>query len=549
MATYSPSTAGAWGSVHFIEQHAVGAFLRGVHYYAAQAMIILLGVHIVRVLATAAFRAPDGLVWMTGLVTLPLVLLWMISGNPLAGTQKGLAQIEVEANIIRDLPVVGPALRQLLIGGEQVGQLTFIRLYFLHVALLPLMVGGLLFFHIRLVRRHVLAARPSDSAAALPYWPHQTVRNMTALGIVLGAIAVLAWKWGAPLDMPADPEWEHSPRPEWYFLSLFELRRFFTGRWEPIATAAIPGACLLFLLALPAIDRLCSRRMSLVVRCATLIGGAGLWAALTIAVLARDAGDADYQASGRHEAQLAARAQQLATANGIPPEGAIRLLREDPLTQGPRLFSQHCAGCHSHIDPKGQGIPARDSSAPNLYAFAGRSWIEGLLDPQKIAGPEYFGNTAFCEGDMVSTIAAAFEGAVDNQEQAALHARLRAAAWALSAEAALPAQAAADQRDAQTVAEGIQLLTGNLSCTDCHRFHEHGDLGSAPDLTGYGSREWLIRMISDPEHERFYGGGRNDGMPAFDPASDRSEGNILTAGEVGVLADWLRRDWYKPGNR
>ncbi len=57
MTTYSPSLATAWASVHFIARDAAGAFLRGVHHYAAQAMIVLFLVHLVRVLLTAAFRA------------------------------------------------------------------------------------------------------------------------------------------------------------------------------------------------------------------------------------------------------------------------------------------------------------------------------------------------------------------------------------------------------------------------------------------------------------------------------------------------------------
>ena len=60
-----------------------------------------------------------------------------------------------------------------------------------------------------------------------------------------------------------------------------------------------------------------------------------------------------------------------------------------------------------------------------------------------------------------------------------------------------------------------------------------------PDLTGYGSREWMIAFISDPSQERFYG-ENNDRMPSF-----LSEG-ILTPIEIGLLVDWLREEWYEP---
>ena len=70
-----------------------------------------------------------------------------------------------------------------------------------------------------------------------------------------------------------------------------------------------------------------------------------------------------------------------------------------------------------------------------------------------------------------------------------------------------------------SIDEGRELLVSEMGCTDCHRFHDDGELGIAPDLTGYGSREWLIGFISDPRHERFYG-ENNDRMPAYAPSGD-----------------------------
>jgi len=90
------------------------------------------------------------------------------------------------------------------------------------------------------------------------------------------------------------------------------------------------------------------------------------------------------------------------------------------------------------------------------------------------------------------------------------------------------------------------LLAGSVSCTDCHKFHDQGELGSAPDLTGYGSREWLLGMIDNPQHERFYSGDRNDRMPAFADDSEHPERNLLSPRELSLLVDWLRGDWYEP---
>ena len=77
-----------------------------------------------------------------------------------------------------------------------------------------------------------------------------------------------------------------------------------------------------------------------------------------------------------------------------------------------------------------------------------------------------------------------------------------------------------------------------MGCMDCHKFHDNGE-DSAPDLTAYGSREWLIAFISNPEHERFYG-DRNDRMPAF------GEEKSLSPDEIELVTDWLRGEWYRP---
>ena len=83
------------------------------------------------------------------------------------------------------------------------------------------------------------------------------------------------------------------------------------------------------------------------------------------------------------------------------------------------------------------------------------------------------------------------------------------------------------------------MLAGELRCTECHQFRKKDEDATAPDLTGYGSREWILGILSNPKHPRFYG-ARNDRMPAF------LEDKILDRTTLGLVADWLREDWYVP---
>lgn len=90
------------------------------------------------------------------------------------------------------------------------------------------------------------------------------------------------------------------------------------------------------------------------------------------------------------------------------------------------------------------------------------------------------------------------------------------------------------------------MLSGDLDCTSCHKFHKEGELGAAPDLTGYGSREWLLGMIGNPQHARFYEADRNDRMPAFAKDQNDPQANLLSVRELHLLVDWLRGEWYLP---
>ena len=471
---------------------------------------------------------------------MPLVIAWAVTGNPLSASQKGTAQIEVEANILGSTPVVGPALRRLLLGGDEVGHLTLTHLYFLHVALLPLLGIVLLAVHLQQVYRHGLAAtRWAESGRARPYWPYQSARNATVLAVVVTVLVTLAWRFGAPLEAPADPNLTIQPRPEWYFRCLFELRRYFTGDWEFVATLVLPLAVLSFFVAIPLFDRVCSAKMGVVARVFVVVASLGAWGWLTWTSYARDWHDPDYLAGQDEAAGWTRRARLLADRGQIPPDGAAALLRDDAQVQGPILFAQHCASCHSHADAAGKGIVAAEPSAPNLYGFATFEWIAGMLDPAAVGGPNYFGHTKFADGDMVSHIRGLFAD-VGGDEADELRAQVRRVAATLAAEAALPVRREVDRRETEAIAAGAALLTGKLGCADCHMFHDQGELGSAPDLTGYGSRDWLLGMIANPRDERFYGPEHNDRMPSFSQGGHA----LLNSRELGLLVDWLRCDWH-----
>lgn len=512
MTTYSPSSTNAWASVHYIEHMAGGSFIRGLHYWGGQALLILLALHTMRVLLAGVYRAPRELIWATGLLLLPIMLVWAITGNPLAWTQRGYGQIEVETNIIASSPLVGPVIQRILIGGEELGHLTLTHLYVLHVAVFPLLAFALLGLHVLQVFRHGTAV--SSNAVAddtnLPYWPHQSLRNVAAFAVSLAVVSVLALVKGAPLDAPADPTLPGAPRPEWYFLFLFELRRYFSGDWEIVATLLIPLGVLIVLLAMPAIDRRLPRRLGLAFRVLVVGGGLAGWGTLTYMAVDRDRHDPEFQAAQATARQLAARARELARPGELPPEGAIAILRDDPQTRGPMLFADNCAACHRHGDEFRAGDEAAD-----LAGFGTEPWIRDLLhDP---GSPRFFGRTKL---SRMKKWAAENLKDLDAEQRAELDLVVN---WLAGHPSGVP-----KEDDQSEFAKGFEAFSN--WCIECHKYEGDGGTNIAgPDFTGYGSPEWIRQMLVAPDSAERY--GKKSSMPSF--------AEKLTERELEMLVGWL----------
>ncbi len=116
-------------------------------------------------------------------------------------------------------------------------------------------------------------------------------------------------------------------------------------------------------------------------------------------------------------------------------------------------------------------------------------------------------------------------------------------ALVLATEAGQPVGMVADLD--KRLAAGREAIVKDFSCIDCHKFHNEGELGNAPDLTGYASREWLTAFISNPADERFYS-DKNDRMPAFAAHPNDPTANRLSPQELSLLVSWLRGEWYEP---
>lgn len=265
---YNPSPDKAYPSIDYIMQEVqLGPVLRGLHHWGAGAMVLAVFAHLATAFFAGSFKPPRELTWVLGVGLLLSTLALGFTGYLLPWDQKAYWATVVSANIPKDLPVVGALLTKLTLAGDSVSGLTLTRFYAIHMLVLPAFAALLIAGHIYLVRLHGISdhggepgpANPApDSKPARPYrfFPEHLARSMVVFAAVLGVILVLSIFGRIPKEEIAGTiDESYLPRPEWYFMWLFQLLTYFPGSLEVIGSLVVPAAGLLLLFALPFLER------------------------------------------------------------------------------------------------------------------------------------------------------------------------------------------------------------------------------------------------------------------------------------------------------
>jgi menaquinol-cytochrome c reductase cytochrome b subunit len=156
---YVPDAAGnpaaAYTSVKFIMDSVyLGWLVRGVHFWSANLLVVMIVLHMARVFWTGAYRAPRELNWMVGVVMLLIVLAFSLTGYLLPWDTKAYWATSVTIKIAGSAPVLGPLTEEILQGGPTLGPNTLQRFFAVHVFVLPALIVLLMYVHFRLIRQH-----------------------------------------------------------------------------------------------------------------------------------------------------------------------------------------------------------------------------------------------------------------------------------------------------------------------------------------------------------------------------------------------------------
>ncbi len=428
---YVPSAESAHTSVAYITKEvAAGDFLRSLHYYGSSAMIVVLLLHFLQTFIYGSFKGRRELLWISGALLSFLVLGMGFTGYLLPWDQSSYFATAVGTNIVGEVPLIGQWLTDMLRGGDTLGTLTLSRFYFAHVFLIPAMIFLFIGIHIALFRK-AGAAGPIDEDPIHPqlppesFYPRQVLMDMAFAMLLMVGLGFLAYFHPVELGPIANPaNTQFVPRPEWYYLPLFEWLKFWPGRFEAFAVIGVPGTVALLFFLVPFLDRKLERRpwrrpIPLLAVTIVLVGTVFLGIRSHLDDL-RDptvASQLAFQAKQAEEYTKAPFHPVMQSANGKPlSSGPVNPL----IAKGKGIFdSKGCSGCHGsdaagtaaapslvkitatfslpqitallhHPNAKMRagGMPAFDFAAPDMTAlYAYLSSLNGGSPSSSAAGP------------------------------------------------------------------------------------------------------------------------------------------------------------------
>lgn len=447
---YAPTPGEAYNSVKFIATELTGGrMIRGLHHWGASCMIVVVVLHMIQTFLWGAYKKPREATWIAGVFLLLLTLGYGLTGYLLPWDNRAYWGTVVATQIAASAPGAGPYVSQLLGGEGGIGVVTFARFYAIHVLLLPPITMLLIGVHVFLVRKHGVTPAPGDEAKPTKtFYPEQVFKDTVAIFITFAILFALAVMVRVPLERLADPtDTSYIPRPEWYFLFLFQMLKYFQGPLELVGSTVLPGLAVLALMLVPFIDRGMMTRIRQRTLAFGVVALAALgWGGLTVAAI---------------RSTPPTPAIDVTLMQG--PEGWQQLPPESLASIG-HFRKEGCTNCHVGDKKLGPEIALKKRTSPWMIAH--------FKDPTPDDNDSP--NIQLSASDMSSL--AAFLVTLT------------------------PDGAKAIDDAPQNAVEGAMVYQAN-HCNVCHQVNGAG-MKTGPALNGVGQRrtpEWLADHFADPQ--------------------------------------------------
>ncbi len=455
---YAPLPGDSYNSLRYILTEVTGGrLMRGLHHWGASAMIIVVVLHMVQVALWGAYKKPRETTWIVGVFLLLITLAFGLTGYLLPWDNRAYWGTTVTIQIMNSAPLLGPYMARLLGGTGAIGVVNFVRFYGLHVLLLPPLTMLLIGVHIYLVRKHGVAPSPGDEL--LPrrlFYPRQVFIDTVAIFLAFAILFVMAIAVRVPLGQLADPtDISFTPRPEWYFLFLFQLLKLMPGPLEIVGSVILPGLAVMALILLPFVDRgqvvkVTRRTLAFGVVLLAAIG----WGGLTAAAVAGTPNEG----------------QELVDYSG--PTDWMQLAPEE--LAGIGYFRQEsCNSCHSVA---GRGATIGPDLAHTSTNHRNAAWmIEHFKDPSAVRPGTSMPPIALSSGQMNSLSAFLLKLTPDNARSLF-------------------------EDTPDFAVQGAMVFEKN-ACVNCHKVNGNGT-SVGPPLNGVGrrrTREWVKDHFADPK--------------------------------------------------
>jgi ubiquinol-cytochrome c reductase cytochrome b subunit len=268
---YVPTPDHAYESLQFITNGAIlGNIVRGIHFWGASAMVLLVCAHAAQVFLVGAFKFPREVNWLSGTMLLLFTFGMAFTGQLLRWNQDAYWAVVVGASQAARAPFIGDWLTGVLFAGSSIGGATLTRFYATHVFMIPAVIFGLLGLHLYLVIRHGVSEPPVPGVEVdpktyreryeelvhkigVPFWPDAGWKDVVFALLVGSVVLALAIILGPPqLGAIADPTVvQADPRPDWYFLWYFALLALIPPAIEDVFIIGFPLLLGILFVVLP----------------------------------------------------------------------------------------------------------------------------------------------------------------------------------------------------------------------------------------------------------------------------------------------------------